>query len=222
MEPTDAEGDSARSTVKRSHYSGAASADECWIAAPSKRLNNCWGAVPMEGNDRENLHPNTGGDQTSFGSQLNTSFENGNSSGTERKVEDLNTGRTDSKLEDVNTGSGVTRRVKRVASTVKDKAAGLPALLADGLEAGAEVLRKNRPSSASTTTGSSVAIAEDSSITAVTDTLASGMQSSAEWLRDADIDKLKQGVEKQVKEHPARSLLVALGAGYLIGKALRR
>jgi len=25
-----------------------------------------------------------------------------------------------------------------------------------------------------------------------------------------------------VKEHPARSLLVALGAGYLIGKALRR
>jgi len=176
----------------------------------------------MEGNDRENLHPNTAGDQTSFGSQLNTSFENGNSSGTERKVEDLNTGRTDSKLEDVNTGSGVTRRVKRVASTVKDKAAGLPALLADGLEAGAEALRKNRPSSASTTTGSSVAIADDSSITAVTDTLASGMQSSAEWLRDADIDKLKQGVEKQVKEHPARSLLVALGAGYLIGKALRR
>jgi hypothetical protein len=48
------------------------------------------------------------------------------------------------------------------------------------------------------------------------------MQSSAEWLRDADIEKLKQGVEKQVKEHPARSLLVALGAGYLIGKALRR
>jgi len=45
---------------------------------------------------------------------------------------------------------------------------------------------------------------------------------SADWLRDADIDKLKEGVEKQVKEHPARTLLVALGAGYLIGKAFRR
>jgi hypothetical protein len=56
----------------------------------------------------------------------------------------------------------------------------------------------------------------------VTDTLATGMQQSAEWLRDADIDKVKAGVEKQVKEHPARSLLIALGAGYLIGKALRR
>jgi len=176
----------------------------------------------MEGNDRESLNQNTGGDQTSFGSQLNTSFESGNSSGTERKFEDLNTGRTDSKVEDVNTGSGVTGRVKRAASTVKDKAAGIPALLADGLEAGAEALRKNRSSSSSTTGGTSVAISEDSNIAAVTDTLATGMQSSAEWLRDADIDKLKQGVEKQVKEHPARSILVALGAGYLIGKALRR
>ena len=96
-------------------------------------------------------------------------------------------------------------------------------MIADGLEAGAEALRQRKAStSVATTAGSSVSVADDSSIAAVTDTLASGMQSSAEWLRDADIDKLKQGVEKQVKEHPARSLLVALGAGYLIGKALRR
>jgi rRNA maturation endonuclease Nob1 len=96
-------------------------------------------------------------------------------------------------------------------------------MIADGLEAGAEALRQRKTStSVATTAGSSVTVADDSSIAAVTDTLASGMQSSAEWLRDADIDKLKQGVEKQVKEHPARSLLVALGAGYLIGKALRR
>jgi hypothetical protein len=112
---------------------------------------------------------------------------------------------------------------KSVVSTVKEKASGIPAMLADGLEAGAEALRQHRPSTADTTTpGSSVALTSDSSIAAVTDTLASGMQSSAEWLRDADLDKLKTGVEKQVKEHPARSLLVALGAGYLIGKALRR
>ena len=68
----------------------------------------------------------------------------------------------------------------------------------------------------------SVALTKDSTITAVTDTLASGMQSSAEWLREADLEKMQAGVEKQVKEHPARSLLIALGAGYLIGKAFRR
>ncbi|MEA2765507.1 MAG: hypothetical protein QOK07_1911 [Gemmatimonadaceae bacterium] len=108
-----------------------------------------------------------------------------------------------------------------IASSVKDKAAAIPSMLADGLEAGAEALRQRRPST-SGADGSAVAISNDSSIAAVTDTLATGMQSSADWLRDADIEKLKQGVENQVKEHPARSLLVALGAGYLIGKALRR
>ena len=120
---------------------------------------------------------------------------------------------------------GVSGRVKSIASSVKQRASTIPALLADGLEAGAEKLRQQRLSASAesaATPGSSVTVANDSSITAVTDTLASGMQSSAEWLRDADLDKLKSGLEKQVKEHPARSLLVALGAGYLIGKALRR
>jgi len=119
------------------------------------------------------------------------------------------------------TSGGITDRIKSVGSSVKDKAAGLPGLLADGLEAGAKALKQRQPSTVGAD-GSSVAVSNDSSVSAVTDTLASGMQSSADWLRDADIEKLKAGVENQVKEHPARSLLIALGAGYLIGKALRR
>jgi hypothetical protein len=145
----------------------------------------------MEQNDREDVNATTGGEQTSFGSELSDS------------------------------NRGVGSRVKSVASSVKDKASGIPGMLADGLQAGAEALRQRRPSTEASA-GSSVAITNDPTIAAVTDTLASGMQSSADWLRDADLDKLKEGVEKQVKEHPARSLLVALGAGYLIGKALRR
>ena len=118
-------------------------------------------------------------------------------------------------------GSGITDRLKNVGSSVKDKASGLPSMIADGLEAGARALKQRQPSAAGSD-GSSVSIQNDSSIAAVTDTLASGMQSSADWLRDADFDQLKTNVEKQVKEHPARSLIIALGAGYLIGKALRR
>src|SRR3954468_16543743 len=170
----------------------------------------------MEGNFREGINPNTGAEQTSFGGQLNSSFETGDtgSDGTSSNTQ----GTADSST---STGSGgVTNRVKSVASSVKGKASAIPSMLADGLEAGAQALRQRKPVSA-TATGSP-AIADDSSIAAVTDTLASGMQSSAEWLRDADMDKLKQGVEQQVKEHPARTLLVALGAGYLLGKAFRR
>jgi hypothetical protein len=94
-------------------------------------------------------------------------------------------------------------------------------MLADGLQAGAEALRQRRSAIAGID-GSSTATADNSGIVAVTDSIATGMQSSAEWLRDADLDKLKDGVEKQVKEHPARTLLIALGAGYVLGKAFRR
>jgi hypothetical protein len=163
----------------------------------------------MERNDREGF----GGEQTGFG-QITPAFESSasNSTGSAEKSE--------STISEPD--RGVRDRVKSVASSVKDKASGLPAMLADGLQAGAQALRQRTASTEVAVPGSSVAVASDPNIAAVTDTLASGMESSAEWLRDADLDKIKQGVEKQVKEHPARSLLVALGAGYLIGKALRR
>ena len=48
------------------------------------------------------------------------------------------------------------------------------------------------------------------------------MQSTADWLRDADLDGMREGVERQVKEHPGRSLLIAVGLGYLLGKAFRK
>jgi hypothetical protein len=160
----------------------------------------------MERSETAGLNPNTDGEQTSF--------------------QNSGTGRTSdadsSNVSFSESDSGIKGRIKSAASSVKDKASGLPAIIADGLEAGASALRQNRAPAADTGSSGSVALTTDSSITAVTDTLASGMQSSADWIRDADMDKIKAGVEKQVKEHPARSLLVALGAGYLIGKALRR
>ena len=116
---------------------------------------------------------------------------------------------------------GISGRVKSVGSSIKDKASNIPAIIADGLQAGANALRQNRTSGQSAG-GGSVALTADTSIAAVTDTLATGMQSSADWLRHADIDGMKAGIERQVKEHPGRTLLIAVGLGYLIGKALRK
>lgn len=116
------------------------------------------------------------------------------------------------------TGPRTTRT--KPGTSLKVRAAGIPARLADGLQAGANAIRQRRSAAS---TGSSVnAIVNDPAIAAVSDSLATGMQSGAEWLRDADLDKLKDGVEQQVKKHPARSLFVALGAGFLLGKILRR
>jgi hypothetical protein len=153
----------------------------------------------MERSDNQDFNQTTGSAESGFSSS---------SAGSSGNVSEPESG-------------GITGKLKSVGSSVKDKAAGIPGLLADGLEAGARALKQRQPA-ASGADGTAVTVSNDSSIAAVTDTLATGMQSSADWIRDADIDKLKEGVEKQVKEHPARSLLIALGAGYLIGKAIRR
>jgi hypothetical protein len=153
------------------------------------------------------MHPDPSGEQTSFGSDLGPTFEAGSDGDS---FQDFGS-------EAGNTGA---HRTSGASGKSRGKGAGIPAMLADGLQAGADALRQRR---ASTSSGSSVtALVNDPAIAAVSDTLATGMQSGADWLRDADLDKLKDGVEQQVKEHPARTLLVALGAGYLLGKIFRR
>jgi hypothetical protein len=106
----------------------------------------------------------------------------------------------------------------------KEKAGDLKATLADKLEAGAEKLRsRNQSGSYAGATGSgSASIASDDRMAEVSNRVAGGLQASADWIREADIDSMKSGIETQVKEHPGRTLLIAAGIGYLLGKAFRR
>lgn len=186
----------------------------------------------MEQNDREGTNQNAGGDQTSFGSELNSGF--GGDTGATSASNRFEAGAGSSSLgsssgstdrfggQTTGGGGGVADKVKGVASSVKGKASNLPSLLADGLAAGADALRQRRTQIAGIDGSGSATTTQDSSIVAVTDSIATGLQSSSDWLRDADLDKIKSGIETQVKEHPARTLLIALGAGYVLGKAFRR
>jgi hypothetical protein len=107
--------------------------------------------------------------------------------------------------------------------------------LADVLESSAGRLRErgtqggdaNPDTSSATfagvTGGGSVSVESDGVGSAhVTERVAGGMDAAANWLREADIDGLKQGIERQVKEHPGRTLLIAAGVGYLLGRAFRK
>jgi hypothetical protein len=53
------------------------------------------------------------------------------------------------------------------------------------------------------------------------DKVMEGMGAAKEWVKEKDIDAIKTGIEAQVKEHPGRTLLIAVGLGYLIGRAFR-
>lgn len=114
-------------------------------------------------------------------------------------------------------------RLADAGSSARDKVGTARDKLANALEAGAGRLRDRSGAAAlaGATSEGSTAFKGDGRAQ-VSERVAGGMQATADWLRDADLDGIKTGIERQVKEHPGRTLLIAAGLGYLIGRAFRR
>lgn len=117
-------------------------------------------------------------------------------------------------------------RLPAVGSTVRERAGAVKNRLADVLESGADRLRAQRTTTeggafAGVTAGGATTVQADGRLSHVSERVAGGMQASADWLRDADLDSMKASVEQQVREHPGRTLLIAAGVGYLFGRAFR-
>ena len=130
-------------------------------------------------------------------------------------------------------GSGLGDRAKHFADTARDRLADVGATmreqagsaknrLADALDAGADRLRSSVAEPAGATAAGDVALSGDHRLRDASGKIAGGIHSTANWLRSTDLDQLRGGVERQVREHPARTLLIAVGIGYLLGKAIRR
>lgn len=116
-------------------------------------------------------------------------------------------------------------KLANVGSTVREQAGTAKDKLADALESGADKLRQRAGSGTQQLageTGSTGLAVSDNRVNQVSEKVAGGMQATADWLRDADLDSMRSGVERQVKEHPGRTLLIAVGLGYLLGKAFRK
>jgi hypothetical protein len=115
-------------------------------------------------------------------------------------------------------------RLSDVGSTVRERAGQAKNSLADALAAGAERLRGRGGQQLAGSAGYSEAsvTTDGGRIGELGERVAGGLQTSADWLREADIDGLRQGVERQVRENPGRTLMIAVGLGYLLGKAFRR
>jgi len=106
--------------------------------------------------------------------------------------------------------------------TVKEKVGNLNTTLADKLEAGAEKLRQRSGSGVQQfagAPGTEAVAASDDRMVQYQNQLAKGLDSTADFLRNGDI---KASVEEQVRTNPGRTLLIALGLGYVLGKAFRR
>jgi MFS family permease len=125
---------------------------------------------------------------------------------------------------------GARDKLSDVGSSVRERAGYAKDSVANVLEAGAERLRARGQAGdlagagagAGAAGAGSLSVQGDGRMGHVSDRVAGGMQATAEFIRDADVEALKSGIERQVKEHPARTLLIAVGLGYLIGKAFRK
>lgn len=102
----------------------------------------------------------------------------------------------------------------------REKAGELKSTLADKLEAGASSLRQQGQGGAQqfASPGVGVTSASNEQLARFSGPAADAMDRTAEFLRNGD---LKATIENQIRTNPARTLFVALGVGYLLGKALR-
>ena len=116
--------------------------------------------------------------------------------------------------------SGAGDRLSTAGSAIRERAGTAKNSLADMLEAGAQRLgSQGQTQQLAGATGEGAVAADGTNRLAA---VAGGLQSSADWLREADLDGMRQGIENQVRTNPGRSLLIAVGVGYLLGKALRK
>lgn len=51
--------------------------------------------------------------------------------------------------------------------------------------------------------------------------VADAFESTATYLRDNDVRKLQQDLERQVRTHPLQTLVIGVAAGWIVGKVLR-
>ena len=100
----------------------------------------------------------------------------------------------------------------------KERATELKATLADKLDQGAQSLRQQ--GGAQQFAGANGATAGNEALNRYATPAAAAMEKTAEFLRGEG--DLKGAIEEQVRTNPGRTLLIAVGLGYVLGKAIRR
>lgn len=127
-----------------------------------------------------------------------------------------------------NTSEPIDATIERVRAAVpdagqrrldqaKEKAAELRSTVADKLHSGADQVRER--SASMEIRGVSPEARER--IGRAGQRVAEGMDTTADWVRTADAQKVKAGIEEQIRTRPGRSLLIALGLGFVIGRLLK-
>lgn len=114
-------------------------------------------------------------------------------------------------------GEEVQARASDVLGDVREHAGDLQATVADALDSGAERIRQR------------IGADDENQVTGVAgrvsgagEAIAEGLERAALWLRENDLTDLGTLIRQQLKEHPGRTALVALGLGIVLGRGTKR
>jgi ElaB/YqjD/DUF883 family membrane-anchored ribosome-binding protein len=111
----------------------------------------------------------------------------------------------------------ISEKASRAADTIRGKTGNMQAELADLLESSARVIR-SRGTAASESAGVVVGDAAAERLVQSGEATAEVLERSAMWLRENDLSDIEARVTTELQEHPARTLLVAAGIGFLLSR----
>jgi hypothetical protein len=111
----------------------------------------------------------------------------------------------------------VTERVSGAVDMVRAKTGNMQAGLADLLESSARALRSRSPSAADAA-GGAIGDGAAERLAQSGEATADVLERGAMWLRENDLSDIEARVTNQLERHPARTLLVAAGIGFLLSR----
>ena len=111
----------------------------------------------------------------------------------------------------------LTERVSGTVDTVRAKTGNMQAGLADLLESSAQAIRSRGVSAADSASGA-VGDGAAERVAQTGEATADVLERGAMWLRQNDLSDIEARVTRQLEEHPARTLLVAAGIGFLLSR----
>jgi hypothetical protein len=121
-----------------------------------------------------------------------------------------------------NTEGDIRDKIVDVTSKMKEKAGQMAGKMADTVDKTRDQAADGLDRAASTLHDKAEEVPGGPKAIHVAHTIADGMESAAEYLRDANFEDMKESVLDSCRKHPAETLIGALAIGFLVGRAIRR
>jgi ElaB/YqjD/DUF883 family membrane-anchored ribosome-binding protein len=114
--------------------------------------------------------------------------------------------------------SGVSDKISSVASTAESKVSELGRTAADTVDANREAAASGLESAASTLHEKAYSLPGGEKVTSLAHAAADSLTSTADYVREHDVNSMMGDLERLVKNNPGPSLLAAAAIGFLVGR----